>query len=76
MKCLKNQKTNNIIRVSDVQANQMAGNTWKYVAKSEWKSLTRVPSTEQQVVESEKKEKTISKKQARRAKFKTDETKA
>ena len=76
MKCLKNSKTGDIIRVTDVQANQMAGNTWKYVSKSEWKSITRVPETEQQVVESEKKEKTISKKQARRAKFKTDETKA
>ena len=73
MKCLKNQKTGDIIRVNDVQANQMAGNTWKYAPKSEWKSITRVPSTEQQVVESEKKEVTISKKQARRAKFKTNE---
>ena len=73
MKCLKNQKTGDIIRVSDVQANQMAGNTWKYIAKSEWKSTTRIPSTVQQVVESEKKEKTISKKQARRAKFRTEQ---
>ena len=72
MKCLKNAKTNDIIRVDDIQANQMAGNTWKYVAKSEWKLATRVPSTEQQSVESEKKEKTISKKQIRRAKFKAE----
>jgi hypothetical protein len=28
MKCIKNNKTNNIIRVDDVQANQMVGNTW------------------------------------------------
>ena len=73
MKCLKNQKTGDIIRITDVQANQMAGNTWKYAPKSEWKSITRVPSTEQQVVESEKKEVTISQKQARRAKFRTNE---
>ena len=46
---------------------------WKYVPKSEWKISTYVPSTEQQVVESEKKEITISKKQARKAKFKTNE---
>jgi hypothetical protein len=72
MKCLKNQKTGDLIRVTDVQANQMAGSTWKYASKSEWKSTTRVPSTNQQVVESEKKEKTISKKQARKAKFKTE----
>jgi len=76
MKCLKNQKTGDIIRVNDIQANQMAGNTWKYIAKSEWKSTTRIPSTEQQVVESEKKEVTISKKQSRKSKFKTDGTEA
>jgi hypothetical protein len=39
MKCLKNTKTGNIIRVSDVQAYQMAGNQWKYVSKSEWKGV-------------------------------------
>jgi len=39
MKCLKNTKTNNIIRVSDIQAYQMAGNQWKYVSKSEWKGV-------------------------------------
>jgi hypothetical protein len=72
MKCLKNQKTGDIIRVTDVQANQMEGHTWKYVTKSEWKSLTRAPKTEQQVVESEKKEKTLSKKAQRRAKFNTE----
>ncbi len=37
MKCLKNTKTGNIIRVSDTQANQMAGNQWKYFPKTEWK---------------------------------------
>jgi hypothetical protein len=39
MKCLKNTKTGNIIRVSDIQANQMAGNTWKYTTKTEWKGV-------------------------------------
>ena len=73
MKCLKNVKTGDIIRITDVQANQMAGNTWKYASKSEWKSITRVPLTKQQVAESEKKEVTISQKQARRAKFRTNE---
>ena len=38
MKCLKNKKTGNIIRVSDVQAYKMAGSQWSYVPKSEWKS--------------------------------------
>ena len=41
MKCLKNTKTGNIIRVSDVQANQMAGNQWKYVPKTEWKGVPK-----------------------------------
>jgi hypothetical protein len=41
MKCLKNKKTGNIIRVSDVQARQMEGNQWSYVPKSDWKSQER-----------------------------------
>ena len=70
MKCLKNIKTNNIVRVDDVQARQMAGSTWIYISKSEWKAVTRVPETEQQVVEAEKKEKTLSKKAEKAAKLK------
>ena len=73
MKCLKNQKTGNIIRVSNEQAYQMAGNTWKYITKSEWKTVTRVSKSEEQVVQAEKKEKTLSKKAQRRAKFKTEQ---
>ena len=38
MKCLKNKKTGNIIRVDEVQARQMAGSQWSYIPKSEWKS--------------------------------------
>jgi len=38
MKCLKNKKTGNIIRVSDLQAYQMAGSQWSYTPKSEWKN--------------------------------------
>lgn len=41
MKCLKNTKTGNIIRVSDTQSNQMVGNQWKYVSKTEWKGLPK-----------------------------------
>jgi hypothetical protein len=69
MKCLKNITTGNIIRVDDRQANQMAGKTWKYVPKEEWKSVTRV-KTEKQEVESEKKEETVNKKLLRRQKLK------
>ena len=47
---------------------------WKYVPKSEWKVATRVPKTETQVVQAEKKEKTLSKKAQRRAKFNTHDS--
>jgi hypothetical protein len=39
MKCLKNVKTGSIVRVDDKQAHQMAGLTWKYVSKSEWRGV-------------------------------------
>lgn len=41
MKCLKNEKTGNIVRVDEKQAIQMAGSTWKYVSKSEWRGTTK-----------------------------------
>ena len=69
MKCIKNHKTGNIIRVDDKQAYQMVGSTWSYISKSEWKSVTRVV-TEKQEVEAEKKEETISEKAIRRSKLK------
>ena len=69
MKCIKNSKTGNIIRVTDEQAHQMVGNTWEYVAKLEWKAATRVV-TEKQEVEAEKKEKTVSEKVIKRSKLK------
>jgi hypothetical protein len=69
MKCLKSEKTGNIIRVTDQQAYNMVGREWQYVAKSEWKALTR-EKTEQQEVQEQKKEKTISKKAARRKQIK------
>ena len=71
MKCIKNTKTNNIIRVDDVQANQMVGNTWSYVPKSEWKSaILRVTESNQSTEEEVKKEETISKKAIRHSKLK------
>ena len=54
MKCLKNLKTGNIIRVDDMQAYQMAGRTWQYVSKSEWKAATRTSKSEEPVIESTK----------------------
>jgi len=70
MKCIKNLKTGNIIRVEDKQAEQMVGQTWKYVSKSEWKEVTRVKVTETQTEEAEKKAETIAEKQLKRKKLK------
>jgi hypothetical protein len=42
MKCIKNTKTGNILRVDDKQANQMVGLTWKFVPKSEWRGTPKV----------------------------------
>jgi hypothetical protein len=46
MKCLKNVKSGEVIRVSDKQAHQTAGNQWKYVPKSEWRGTTKVETVE------------------------------
>jgi hypothetical protein len=46
MKCLKNKKTGNIIRVTDVQAYQMEGNQWSYVPKSDWKNQSNPKKVE------------------------------
>jgi len=67
MKCLKNTKTGNIVRVSDTQANQRAGNQWKYVPKTEWKGSPKEETVSEstEVVTSnkskEKKSKKVSK---------------
>jgi hypothetical protein len=70
MKCLKNKQTGNIIRVDDKQAYQMAGSTWEYVAKAEWKRMVRDVKTEKQEVEAEKKAETIAEKELKRNKLK------
>jgi len=69
MKCIKNVKTGDIKRVDDLQANNLVGNTWQYIPKSEWKAATRVVS-EKQEVEAGKKEQTISEKALKRKKLK------
>jgi len=68
MKCLKNLKTGDVIRVTDTQADNMAGSQWIFITKSEWKSVTR--KTEKQEVEAVKKEETISEKALKRKKLK------
>ena len=42
MKCIKSNKTGNIIRVSNQQADQTVGKEWKFVSKSEWKNKDKV----------------------------------
>lgn len=70
MKCIKNTQTGNIIRVSDLQADQMVGKTWQFVSKSEWKAQTRVQKAEEQVVSESKREKTLSEKALKHSKLK------
>jgi hypothetical protein len=62
MKCIKNAKSGQIIRVSDTQANNTVGREWSFVSKSEWKAATRKPV----VVEAQ--EETIAQKQLKRKK--------
>jgi len=69
MKTIRNKKTQEIQRVDDKLANQIVGISWEYCPKSEWKKNREKP-TEKQVVDDEKKEKTLSKKQQNRMKLK------
>jgi hypothetical protein len=48
MKCIKNKKTGNILRVANDQANNMVGRDWEFTSKSEWKAATREPAVEEQ----------------------------
>jgi hypothetical protein len=63
MKCIKNAKSGQIIRVSDTQANNTVGREWSFVSKSEWKAATRKP-----VAVEETQEETIAQKQLKRKK--------
>ena len=65
MKCIKNKKTGNVIRVENQQAENMVGMTWEYTSKSEWKLQARKPKAEEKV---EVVEETISEKQLKRKK--------
>ena len=69
MKCLKNLKTGEIIRVSDQEAYQKPISAWQFVPKSEWKKLRPTISVKQ-VEEVEKKEVTVSEKALKRKKLK------
>jgi hypothetical protein len=66
MKCIKNNKTGEIIRVRDQQAHQTVGTIWSYISKSEWKKVSRIEVDIKQNVEYTKKQETAIKKQSRR----------
>jgi hypothetical protein len=68
MKCLKSNKTGNIIRVEDSQAYQMAGREWQYVPKSEWKADRRPAKKVVEEVIVEVQEQTIAEKQLNKKK--------
>jgi hypothetical protein len=69
MKTIRNKKTNELLRVDNKTADNMVGNTWEFVPKSEWKKTREVP-TEKQKVQDTKKEIAKSKKQQSREKLK------
>ena len=71
MKCVKNNKTAVIERVSDKEAHNMVGTTaltWSYVAKSEWKAATRKVKVVEVVKENEGESETVAEKQLKRKK--------
>lgn len=70
MKCIKSNKTGNIIRVTDEQALQTVGREWQYVAKSEWKSTTRTVPQQLTSAEIEAKNQIKNAKTEKAAKFK------
>ena len=58
MKCLKNSKSNEIIRATDEHATKMvSGSKWSYCSKSEWKEKVRDLETVKDKSKSEKKDK-------------------
>jgi len=65
MKCLKQRKTGDVIRVTDNKAENMQGYEWSYVSKSEWKAATR-RVVEEIAVETQ----TVAEKQLKRRKSK------
>jgi hypothetical protein len=75
IKCIKQTKNYDLdeIRRTDNQdaEEKVASGVWKFIAKEEWKAVTRKPKTEQITEESvEQTEKVKSKKQLRKEKIK------
>jgi hypothetical protein len=69
MKCIKNNKTGEIERVTDKEAYNKVGSAWSYVAKTEWKAATRKVKVNEVVeTKSEVESETIAEKQLKRKK--------
>jgi|LakMenE18May11ns_1017448.scaffolds.fasta_scaffold5624835_1 hypothetical protein len=51
MKCIKNSKNGNIIRVEDLVANRMVGSEWSFVSKNEWKKVIGGETKEEVILE-------------------------
>jgi len=69
MKCIKHNLTGVVIRVTDDRANELVGEVFSYVSKSEYKKQSG-GKTEEQLLEVEKKVTTSSKKVERHLKLK------
>ena len=69
MKCIKNNKTGEIERVTDKEAYNKVGSAWSYVSKTEWKAVTRKVKVNEVVeTKSEVESETIAEKQLKRKK--------
>jgi hypothetical protein len=76
MKCIKNKKTGEIERVTDKEAYNKVGSAWSYVAKTEWKAVTRKVKVNEVVeTKSEAESETIAEKQLKRKKVKDEKGK-
>lgn len=51
MKCIKNSKNGNIIRVEDLVAYRMVGSEWNFVSKNEWKKVIGGETKEEVILE-------------------------
>ena len=57
MKCIRNKKTGDIIRVEDRTADSMVGITWEFVSKDTWREaqgIVRTPKETNEKVASKK----------------------
>jgi hypothetical protein len=51
MKCIRNKKTGDIVRVADKTADSMVGITWEFVSKDVWRKSQGLTKDETKVAE-------------------------